>query len=204
MLHRRARVLPSPPRTDRVCDAGQSVVAVVSTKVTTSANKFFTAAPCYAVARFCIPSRSSFVHAAMINDFEAWSAPRAERNPFSALDGAVLAIEATFYLERLLTSRPSKEPLLAALGGAPFALRTHIENELEILKSANISPVFVFKGLEVGKAYDPFAASNDAVGANVKAWELYDAHQPEPAVDTFGNSGMFVKLSARDTLLISI
>jgi len=125
----------------------------------------------------------------MIHDFEGWSASRVERSPLSALGGAVVAIEASFYLERLLTSRPSKEPLLAALGGTPFALRTHIENELEVLKSENITPVFVFGGLDVGKAYDPFAASNDAVRANVKAWELYDAHQPEPAVETFGNSG---------------
>jgi len=126
----------------------------------------------------------------MINDFEGWSANCVERNPFSALEDAFVAIEASFYLERLLTSRPSKEPLLAALGGAPFALRTHIEEELEILKEAKITPFFVFRGLDVGKTYDPFAASNEAVRANVKAWELYDAHQPDPAVETFGISGV--------------
>lgn len=129
----------------------------------------------------------------MIQDFAVWSASRSDRNPFSALEGAVLAIEASFYLERLLTHKNSKEPLLSAIGGQPFALRTRIEDQLEILKVAKITPVFVFRGLDVGKAYDPFAASNDAVRASGKAWDLYNVGteaKANEAVEAFGTSGM--------------
>lgn len=124
----------------------------------------------------------------MIHDFEVWAAPRREINPFSDLAGAVLAIEADFYLDRLL-STTSKEPLLAALGGIPFGLTEQIKSELRALQDANITPIFVFKGLETGRRSVQYKEANDVALANAEAWDLYSQHQAERAVETFGNSG---------------
>lgn len=125
----------------------------------------------------------------MLQDFDVWSVGRLEVSTFDELNSAVLAIEASFYLERLLTTAPAKEPLLSALGGLPFALKAHIENEIELLRKNGIRPLFVFDGLEVGKKYTPFRASDEAAGLNREAWDLYNLHQAEKAVDTFGSSG---------------
>lgn len=125
----------------------------------------------------------------MIQDFDAWSSNRSETNNFSDLEGSTIGIEAAFYLHRLLSLPPAKEPLLSALGGYPFALRAHIENEIEILRGLQITPLFVFNGLDVGKKDRPFKASDDAARLNAEAWDLYHQHLAEKAVDTFGNSG---------------
>lgn len=136
----------------------------------------------------------------MIHDFENWSSPRAETNPFSDLNGAVLAIEASFYLERLLTFSPLKEPLLSALGGLPFSLKAHIENEIETLRTAQIKPIFIFNGMDVGKKDNPFQASNDAATRTLDAWDLYRQEQAPQAVEAFGNSGGY-RMHANDTKL---
>jgi len=130
--------------------------------------------------------RHSFV---MIHEFDVWAAGSSETNPFSDLKGSVLAIEASFYLERLLTQAPFKEPLLSALGGVPFALKAHIQNELELLRNADITPLFVFGGMNTGEKDRPFRQQDNAVRLNSNAWQLYDEHQAQRAVDTFGSSG---------------
>jgi hypothetical protein len=117
------------------------------------------------------------------------AALRAQTYPLSALKDAVLGIEAAYYLGRLLNNPPSKEPLLSALGGFPFALKTYIESDLETLKRNGIVPLFVFSGMDLAKKDKPFSNLNDSALANTRAWELYDQHQAVQAVETFGNSG---------------
>ena len=124
----------------------------------------------------------------MIHDFETWATPRREINPLSDLAGTVIAIEADFYLDRLLNTT-SKEPLLAALGGSPFGLNEQIKSELRALQDADITPIFVFKGLDSGRRSDQFKEAGDVALANAEAWDLYSQHQAERAVETFGNSG---------------
>jgi XPG N-terminal domain len=126
---------------------------------------------------------------AAVRSFDEWAANRAQIYPLSALKDAVLGIEAAHYLNRLLTTPPSREPLLSALGGFPFALKTYIENDLEILKRNGIVPLFVFSGMDLAKKDKPFSHLNDSALANTRAWELYDQHQAIQAVETFGNSG---------------
>lgn len=128
-------------------------------------------------------------HFTMIHEFEIWTANRTDSNRFSDLSDTVLAIEASFYLDRLLTTPPAKEPLLSALGGLPFALQAHIEQEINSLRSHNIRPLFVFNGLNVGKKHNVFQQSESVTAANEKAWDLYNQHNAEQAVDTFGGSG---------------
>lgn len=100
----------------------------------------------------------------------------------------MIGIEAAYYLDRFLT--PSQEPLLSAVGGSPLGLKTLIENELAALQSADITPVFVFNGLESGRKLDPFNAAAVAVRTNTDAFEVYHKGQGAQAVRLFGSSGM--------------
>lgn len=125
----------------------------------------------------------------MIHEFELWSAPRTDTNHLSDLSGAVLAIEADFYLDHLLNTSPAKEPLLSALSGVPFSFQTHVENEISILQQNGVKPVFIFNGLEVGKKYAPFAHGDSTANLNAVAWDLYNQHRAQEAVDNFGHSG---------------
>ena len=125
----------------------------------------------------------------MIHEFELWSASRTDTNHFSDLSGAVLAIEADFYLDRLLNNSPAKEPLLSALAGLPFSFRSHVEHELGVLQSWGVKPIFVFSGLEQGKNYAPFEEGENVAERNRIAWDLYIRHEAQEAVDNFGNSG---------------
>ncbi|KAH0547560.1 hypothetical protein FGG08_000285 [Glutinoglossum americanum] len=124
-----------------------------------------------------------------VRSFDELATLRAQTYPLSALKDAVLGIEAAHYLNRLLNNPPSKEPLLSALGGFPFALKTYIESDLETLKRNGIVPLFVFSGMDIAKKDKPFSNLNDSALANTRAWELYDQHQAVQAVETFGNSG---------------
>lgn len=125
----------------------------------------------------------------MIQDFDTWSSSRSETNSLRDLSGATVAIEANFYLDRLLNHPPTKEPLLSALGGLPFSLEAHVENELRVLQENDIQPIFVFNGMEAGKKHLPFKELEDAARLNGHAWDLYNRHEAEQAVDSFGKSG---------------
>ncbi|KAI9831325.1 MAG: hypothetical protein M1819_005099 [Sarea resinae] len=124
-----------------------------------------------------------------IRTFDEWSVDRCQTIPFSAFQNAVIGIEASHYLDRLLSTPPSKEPLLSALGGSPFALRAIIEKEVESLREAGITAVFVFNGMETVKKDKTFNDINKAARANAQAWEHYDQNHAEQAVETFGKSG---------------
>lgn len=121
--------------------------------------------------------------------FHEWAASRQQLYPISALKDTTLGIEAAHYLDRLLNTPPSKEPLLSALGGFPFALKTHIEHELEAMQSFGIRPLFVFSGMEFAVKEKPMLALRQSSRPNAEAWELYNQHQAVQAVDTFGNTG---------------
>ena len=125
----------------------------------------------------------------MLHEFDTWSSNRAETNSLSDLSGAAIGIEASFYLDRLLNQPPFKEPLLSALGGLPFSLKAHIENELSVFREHDIKPVFVFNGMNVAKKHRPFKHADDASRINANAWELYNRHEAEQAVQGFGKSG---------------
>lgn len=83
----------------------------------------------------------------------------------------------------------TREALLGALGGFPFALRNNIEKELQTFKNLGVSCVFVFNGLDFGKK-DNRAAPQSASRSFEQAWELYDQQQADRVVDAFSNAGM--------------
>lgn len=122
-----------------------------------------------------------------VRTLDRWASERAQSLPLASLKNAVIGIEAAHYLNRFLT--PSQEPLLSAVGGSPLGLKTLIENELAAFRDAEITPIFVFNGLESGKKLDPFNAGIVAARTNADAFEVYHKGLGTQAVRQFGSSG---------------
>ena len=126
----------------------------------------------------------------LVRGLDEWASGRVQKLNLSALKGAVIGIHASHYLDQHLNHHVTKEPLLIALGGFPFALKANIERELKALKELGVSPLFVFDGLQVSKpALDSPSQARSARAAQ-QAWELYDQQQADQVVDAFSNAGM--------------
>ncbi|KAA8568957.1 hypothetical protein MFRU_017g01250 [Monilinia fructicola] len=105
--------------------------------------------------------------------------------PFSDLVNAKIGVEATAYLSNLLKG-PADEPLLAALGGHPMALKTHIENDLDKWKENDMEPFFVFEGQSiVGKKEMTMRSLKASISETEQAWALYNDGNPTDAVAAF-------------------
>lgn len=108
--------------------------------------------------------------------------------PISCLAGATIGYDATYYLELLLV--PAKEPLLSALGGFPLALEQIIARELTDLKTAGITPYFIFNGLEHGTKEDPFTTSIHSALKNQEAFQTYEDDKAKAAIALFRETGI--------------
>jgi hypothetical protein len=106
------------------------------------------------------------------------------------LKGAVVGIDASHYISQHLTNQSTREALLGALGGFPFALKNNIEKELQAFKSLGVGCVFVFNGLDFGKKEHRTNTSPASVRSFEQAWDLYDQQQADQVVDAFSNAGM--------------
>lgn len=128
---------------------------------------------------------------------DEWAASRSLYLPLNTLKGWSVGIDASYYLYQHLHHPATREPLLIALGGFPFALRANIERELQTLKSLGIECVFVFDGLDFGYKDSPRQARAESSRAFEQAWELYDQQQAEQVVDSFSNAGRVPGLKPR-------
>ena len=115
-----------------------------------------------------------------------------------------MGIDAFHYLDLHLNHYATKEPLLIALGGFPFALKSNIEREIQALKTLGITCVFVFSGLEFGKKEHSFAAQAESARALDQAWNFYDQQQAEQVVDAFSAAGWSRICLATESLLTLI
>lgn len=102
---------------------------------------------------------------------------------------ATLGIEAAYYINKLLTTPPTKEPLLTALGGFPYGIRDQIESDILGFQEAGIKPLFVFNGLRIARDEKPFSILDPGPSQRLRAWEMYDRGLPQQAVDAFGEAG---------------
>ncbi|WVQ75844.1 hypothetical protein IAR50_005477 [Cryptococcus sp. DSM 104548] len=117
--------------------------------------------------------------------------------PISHLANTRIGIDASYYINHLLTDPATREPLVAATGGIPHSIIQKIENDLRALEHRSIKPVFVFPGLPLAakepvKLPDP-KAERENVAKN-EAWALYDQGEPLLAVDKLNsfNGGNYV------------
>ncbi|OJJ37272.1 hypothetical protein ASPWEDRAFT_446958 [Aspergillus wentii DTO 134E9] len=125
-----------------------------------------------------------------IRPLDEWAAARTQSLPLSALKGAVVGIDASHYISQHLLHHSTREPLLVALGGFPFALKSNIEKELQAFKNLGVACVFVFNGLDFGKKNQrPHLQQPESVRAFEQAWDLYDQQQADRVVDAFSGAG---------------
>lgn len=136
----------------------------------------------------CLYSLCSIVRP--LDDWVSGISARTSSLPLSALKGAVVGIDATHYISQHLSHPSTREPLLIALGGFPFALRSNIEKELQIFKDLGVACIFVFNGLDFGKKNQRPQVQHETVRAFEHAWELYDQQQADQVVDAFSSVGM--------------
>lgn len=111
----------------------------------------------------------------------------------SVLADSRLGIDAAYYLQQLLESPSSKEPLLAATGGLPLALAQRIEADLRVLEKLRIKPVFVFPGLQPVKKLgrNQHFEHTEACRDRRDAWTKYESGQEDPATKLFeGRHGL--------------
>lgn len=127
----------------------------------------------------------------MLRDLENVVPELYSTEALSKLSGCTIAIDAAEYMSRFLHPSPVVEPLLSALGGAPFTMRKQVADDLDRLKKLNITPVFYFDGLEFGPNYTPFEESDKSSNLHAQAWKLYSRQEPGEAVKTFGKSKAF-------------
>ncbi|KAF3483463.1 XPG I-region protein [Arthroderma uncinatum] len=120
---------------------------------------------------------------------DEWANTRTQTFDIAALKGSAIGIHATHYLDLHLNQYVTKEPLLIALGGFPFALQANITRELQALKAAEVTPIFVFDGLDAGKPYPDFSAQTENAKALQQAWDYYDQQQADQVVDAFSGAG---------------
>lgn len=85
-------------------------------------------------------------------------------------------------------NQSTREALLGALGGFPFALRANIEKELHAFQNLGVGCIFVFNGLDFGKKEQ--RAQPQASRSFEQAWDLYDQQQADQVVDAFSSAGM--------------
>lgn len=126
----------------------------------------------------------------LVRAFDDWVNGRAQSLPLSALKGAVVGIDASFYISQHLVNQSTREALLGALGGFPFALKNNIEKELQTFKNLGVGCVFVFNGLDFGKKEYRTQTRPTSMRSFEQAWELYDQQQADQVVDAFSNAGM--------------
>jgi len=124
----------------------------------------------------------------MIAGFTEWaaSAQLGHTVPLSQLKNHRLGIEAEDYINNLISTPPTREPLLPALGGLPFSLEETVKSQLAAFRKHSIQPYFVFSGLKHDSQEDKLQASLKASKTIAHAWDLYGASQPETAVNEFG------------------
>ncbi|KAL2011533.1 hypothetical protein VTN00DRAFT_4251 [Thermoascus crustaceus] len=124
-----------------------------------------------------------------VRALDEWAVGRTQFLPLSALKGAVIGIDASHYIYQHLHHHTTREPLLIALGGFPFALKSNIERELQTFKNLGIGCVFVFNGLDFGKREHRPHVRAESARAFEQAWELYDQQQADQVVDAFSSAG---------------
>lgn len=127
---------------------------------------------------------------------ETWAAKHIQTFPLSTLDGAVVGVDATYYLDQCLNEN-TEEPLKVALGGLPFCLTARIEEDLQAAKDAGIKLIFVFNGLDYANKAPPGAESIETRRAHDEGWSHYMAGDPKATVTDLGKADYPLDLVSR-------
>ncbi|GAB7363951.1 hypothetical protein MBLNU230_g4513t1 [Neophaeotheca triangularis] len=127
-----------------------------------------------------------------LQEFRAWAQHHGIEitGALEEMRGSILGIDAEEFLNSLLTTSLTREPLLPALGGLPFALESHLEIFVHNCRDAGIKPFFIFNGIDTA-VRDRATVSKEckqAARSLDEAWKQYDATKADDAVAEFGKS----------------
>ncbi|TLS28392.1 hypothetical protein PpBr36_02120 [Pyricularia pennisetigena] len=135
--------------------------------------------------------RLTFTSASLVED--EYINGQATVHNVAELEDCSIAIDATYYLQYLLHTPPTREPLLTALGGMN-GLDNHIREDLANWKAHNVTPFFIFDGQSMmGQDEVITSRGRKSIEKSTQAWELYVNGQAQEAVNSFGNhNGAFI------------
>jgi XPG N-terminal domain len=141
--------------------------------------------------------------------FEEWAAPSIYTYDFEdpgvqeRFKDIVLGIDASYYLD-LRLNKTSHEPLLHALGGFPYSLKKILDDDIQLLRSYKIKPIFVFDGLDFRNKEQPSSRSLANRKAHEDGWKHYSEGDPEQTVADFSRAGKKHELSTSKVLNLLI
>jgi hypothetical protein len=158
-----------------------------------------------------------------VQTIEEWADSRVQTFPLQHLAGAVIGVDASYYLDLRLNKalkasaeskktslesnknptaqdgiKKGREPLFNALGGVPCSLQEAIEKDVQVLKKHDVSLTFVFNGLDYATKEPSGARSATNLRAHEEGWLAYKNDDEDATVKAFGKAG---KISAPYTLL---
>lgn len=113
-----------------------------------------------------------------------------------------MGIDADYFVTRALTTTNKREPLVNAIGGYPCSLESAVDLFVAGLEQFNVTPVFVFKGLNLLSQDKPFSRQDPKPARREYAWSLYDKGQGEQAVMAFDNDIFNLKSSVNGSRML--
>lgn len=142
--------------------------------------------------------RKASSHKSTVQSYQSWVTQHEKETPLATLDGAVIGVDATYYLDQILNKKENpEEPLKSALGGTPFTLEARIEEDLQAAKDAKVKLIFVFNGLDYVNKSPSSASSPEARQATEEGWALYNSGDGKQSVTTLGRAGYPLDLILR-------
>jgi len=124
--------------------------------------------------------------------FAEWAAQEGctSSGDLSQLKDKRVVVDADAFVDTLLTSAGTREPLLPALGGLPFAFKKHVNAYVNAFREHSITPTFVFPGIDLAcRDRASIARESRAAAQSLnEAWNLYSQSKADEAVAEFGKS----------------
>ena len=125
--------------------------------------------------------------------------------PLQHLSGAVVGVDASYYLDIRLNKQPpedpkdkaphdkpgkkSLEPCFNALIGVPSCLQDTIEKDVRALKKQDVSLMFIFSGLDYVTKEPSSARSAMNLRAHEEGWLEYMNGHPRAVLNAFKKAG---------------
>ncbi|KAI8055626.1 PIN domain-like protein [Syncephalis plumigaleata] len=111
-----------------------------------------------------------------------------QTSPLHLLRDTRLGIDGNYWLRRVL-QQSAKEPAAVAMGGSPNGLRAALEKELNLFKTQEIHPFFVFHGITLPRKERAFSTEDLRPAKRASAWDAYDKGRVEQAYSGWSASG---------------
>lgn len=135
-------------------------------------------------------------HKYPVQNLRTWAAKYVQTLSLSTLNGSVIGVDASYYLDQVLNEN-NEEPLKVALGGLPFCLTARIEEDIQAAKDAGVKLIFIFDGLDYVNKTPPSTDSDTSKRIHENGWSRYIAGDGKETVNVLGKAGHSLDLVLR-------